>query len=490
MASNGSMTGPPSSSSFPSTSEFPTIPAQPSAVTEKVTSVDTATAAAILTNRVNWLRFVCTTLNFMMTVVFSFVLLGNAFSMDTITGPQVFFADRVLQSTANVQTSVLQNFITAQYGSKTKIMGLIDDTTLLPNLLPKMYEITGSNSILRIDAVHCNFLLFSALWIGSAFALCVTQVPAMNPLLWNTARVVLVHTWNFLGLILTIIIFTATTKWSDIPLSNLFYALVGQVMAWMYQYFHMVECTQSRNQLLHISHTAKVMMPTEQISSGKYSEELRKMIYMEFSVVGPMILVASMMPGALGIDEWRIQTVLFSSWTLFALLGLHLRFRKSLITDARAPLPEKADSADQDESKILSIPDTRGLDALGYLTYAIILVYVMLLNALGSQTFFDSPYATVRITQSRWAARVFVLVAAVLIFETIIKSVKMRFLAPVVPHGAVALSSTDAKTSQAWFILPSFVGNAVILIFGSFLVKVLAFSGLSDVNGLSTWYLM
>ena len=208
---------------------------------------------------------------------------------------------------------------------------------------------------------------------------------------------------------------------------------------------------------------------------------------MEFSIVGPMLLVAGMMPGAMGIDEWRIQTVLFSSWTLFALLGLHLRFRKSLVTDAQAPIEKEGDA--DDESAILSLPDSRGLDALGYLTYAIILVFVMLLNALGSQTFFDSPFATSRITQTRWGARVFILVAAILIFETIIKSIRMRFFATPIPYGTTAISRSDPRVHHEWLILPSFLGNATILVFGSFLVKVLFFSGLSDVNGLSTWYL-
>jgi hypothetical protein len=476
------MTGPPS---IPGLQEM----VYPPNISKEQTAAAAQKNTEEITNMVNWARFLCTSLNFLMTVVFSCVLLGNAFSMEHITGPQVFFVDRVLQSTANVPAPQLTTFIQTTYGSGTEILGLLDETTILPGLLPKMYEITGSNSILRIDAVHCNFLLFSALWIGSAFALCVTQIPQVNPLLWNTARVVLVHVWNFIGLILTIIIFSATTKWSEIPLSNLFYALVGQVMAWMYQYFHMVECTQSRNALLHISHISTVIMPTEQISSGKFSEELRKMIYMEFSIVGPMILVACMMPGSIGIDEWRIQTVLFSSWTLFALLGLHLRFRKSLVTDARTPV-DQTDNKESTESEILSIPDTRGLDALGYLTYAIVLVFAMLINAMGSQTFTDPPYATTRITQARWGARVFIIVSAVLVFETIIKSVRMRFFTPSAPYGTIAISSSDVRTSQAWFILPSFIGNALILVFGSFLVKVLVFSGLSDVNGLSTWYLV
>ncbi|KAJ1469871.1 hypothetical protein T484DRAFT_1981343, partial [Baffinella frigidus] len=93
-------------------------------------------------------------------------------------------------------------------------------------------------------------------------------------------------------------------------------------MAWVYQYFHMVECTQNNQ-------TEKLDMDYKVTGMGElgYSEEFRKLLYMELSVVAPMLLVAGMVPGAIGVDEWRVQTVLFSSWTLFALLGLRALLR-------------------------------------------------------------------------------------------------------------------------------------------------------------------
>jgi hypothetical protein len=429
---------------------------------------------------VNIARFGVTSLNFGMSVVFVFILLGNAFSMEGITGPQIFHADRVLQSSNGVDPAQLDQFIKQIYGPNTAILATVNDTTILASYLPTMYEISGTNSMLRIDAVHPNFMLFSALWISSAFALAMTQVPKIDALTWGFARVMIVHVWNVIGLILTIVIFTATTKWSEIPTSNLFYALVGQIMAWTYQYFHMVECSQLVKGMLEIQHIPNAQVVDDAHKNVVFSQEMRKLIYMEFSIVVPMLLVASSVPGTIGIDEWRIQTLLFSSWTLFALLGLHIRFRKSLVNDVRVegePVDPKHEYG-----------DPRGLDALGYLTYAIVVVFAMLMNAMGTSIFEDLSYATPRITQSRLGARFIIVVICVLVVETLFKSIKMRFFPAYVAPGQTTPTNSPETTKKEYMILPSFLANMTILAFGSFLVKVLIFSGVSDVNGLSTSY--
>ena len=432
-------------------------------------------------------RFFLTSLNFTMSVVFVVVLLTNAFTMDDITGIQVFHTDRVLQRYGTTQPAQMDTFAKQAFGLNTNILDMVQDVTILPEMLPKMYEVGGSNSMLRLDAVHCNFMLFSAMWIASAFSLCMTQWPMVEPLMWSHARVYIVHLWNLVGLIFTIVIFTATTRWSDIPTSNLFYALVGQAMAWMYQYFHMVECTQCYNGNLRISHKpAGFDMMDTMLSSSDFSTEMRKIIYMEFSVVTPMLLVSSLMPGVIGIDEWRIQTILFASWTLFALLGLHLRFRKSLVFDK---VPTASNNLGEPSTGFGDNvqTDELGLDALGYLTYAIILVYIMLINAMGTVTFYDPPYATARITQSRWGARVLIIVSGILVLETVYKSVMIRFFRSRVNTGKVRVKNENNPNGIDWWMLPSFIGNACIIGFGSFLVKVLIFSGVSDINGLSSW---
>jgi hypothetical protein len=439
-------------------------------------------AAAEMKSKVDMGRFVFTLLNFGMTVLFAVILLAHAFQMETITGKQVFFADRVLQSFTDTAPTEIDAFVKKAYGAETEITEIVDEITVLPTLLPKMYEISGSNSIMRLESVHCNFMLFSALWIASAFSLAMVQYPGKEPLQWDTLRVVVVHAWNLIGLIFTIVLFSATTKWGSIPTSNLFYAGVGQVMAWMYQYFHMVECTQVHVENLKIAYKSTQIDPLHVTDtsgdlldigvSTKFSSELRKIIYMEFSVVAPMIFVAGMMPGAIGIDEWRVQTVLFSSWTLFALLGLHLRYRKTL-QSVEVPSAVEGKQA-TDDSHI----DAKGLDALGYLTYALIMVYAMLLNAIGSNTFEDPPYATERIIQCRWGVRVLVAVTGFLVFETLAQTIKIRFWP----------ATGDNKRKSEWWMVPPFIENMLIIATGSLMVNILMFAGLSDVNALSTWY--
>jgi hypothetical protein len=430
---------------------------------------------------VDYGRFVLTLINFGTTVVLACVLLGHAFQMDSITGKQVFLADRVLQSFTDTPPVEIDAFIKKAYGMDTEVVQMIDEITALPLLLPTMYEISGSNSIMRLESVHCNFMLFSAFWIASAFSLAILHIPGTEPMVWNTFRVMIVHLWNLVGLIFTIVLFSATTKWGSIPTSNLFYALIGQVMAWMYQYFHMVECTQvhvANLKLKYVStqYSLNTTDKTRLFDIGlqtQYAGELRKIVYMDFSVVAPMLLVAGMMPGSSGIDEWRVQTVLFSSWTLFALLGLHLRYRKTLQS-----IDLKEDGVTNDRNI-----DAKGLDALGYLMYAILMVYIMLINAIGSDVFTDPPYTTERIRQCRWGVRALVAVAGFLVVETLVRTLKVRFW----PEWKDGEGHSLAKLTNHW-LLPSFIVNWLIIGFGSFTVNLLMFSGLSDVNGLSTWY--
>jgi hypothetical protein len=460
------------------------MPPQPAPTQD---SSKAAKAANEMKAKVDMGRFVFTLLNFGITVLFAVILLAHAFQMETITGKQIFVADRVLQSFTDTAPTEIDAFVKKAYGAETEITEIVDEITVLPTLLPKMYEISGSNSIMRLESVHCNFMLFSALWIASAFSLAMVQYPGKEPLQWDTLRVVVVHVWNLIGLIFTIVLFSATTKWGSIPTSNLFYAGVGQVMAWMYQYFHMVECTQVHVANLKIAYKSTQIDPLHVADTKdqlldlgvatKFSSELRKIIYMEFSVVAPMIFVAGMMPGAIGIDEWRVQTVLFSSWTLFALLGLHLRYRKTLqsVEEVEEEVPDAAGGKQAtDDSHI----DRKGLDALGYLTYALLMVFAMLLNAIGSNTFEDPPYATERIIQCRWSVRVLVAVTGFLVFETLAQTIKIRFW-PV---------TSEKSRKSEWWMVPPFIENMLIIAIGSLMVNILMFAGLSDVNALSTWY--
>ena len=254
-------------------------------------------------------RFILSGLNFAMTGVCTLWLAMNAFTMNTITGVQTFHADRVLQSVADPST-------TAGFG--LVYLPTVNLTTVLPGKVPTMYEVYGVKWMYRLDTIHCNFILFGALWVSSAFSLAAIQLPWDHQLQWGKVRLFVVHTWNFVGLSFTVVIFTATTNWSSVPISNLFYSLIFQRMGWVYQYFYMVQCTRQR------------AAENETDNQKDDNTEMRRLIYTEFSVVMPLLLISTMMPGATGIDAWGVQTVFSGSWPLYTLLGLHLGYRKSL----------------------------------------------------------------------------------------------------------------------------------------------------------------
>ena len=412
-------------------------------------------------------RFIVSTLNFGLTVVFTLWLVWNAFNMEKIEGMQTFFSDSVVQ----VETIYGAPIFPANMNYRPTN----DMTTVLPTKVPFMFEVFTTPSMVHLNAVHCNFLLFSALCISSAFSLTAMQFPWKNQLFWCKGRLLIVHGWNFLMLILTVVVFTATTKWSTIPISNLFYSLISQSLGWVFQYWYMVDCTSAL-----IATQAAVTDTGAKTMYKLTTTEMRGLIYTEYSVVMPLLLVSTMLPGANGIDTWRVQTVFFGSGVLFTLMGLHLRYRKSLCC------------ADGDQTELKS--DVSGLDGLGYITYAIILAFVMTLNALGGNTFYDTHYETTAITQCRWGRRIILFVTAMLILEAVIKSIIMRVKQFPSSDNKVATmyNGMGAKVKEyrtmiedTTGMMPSFIGNVVITIVGSFLVKVIIFAGIVNVNNLT-----
>jgi hypothetical protein len=143
------------------------------------------------------------------------------------------------------------------------------------------------------------------------------------------------------------------------------------------------------------------------------------------------------------------------------------------------PQPDKDPDLATGETNppVPTVKHKTGLDAIGYLTYAIIVVYIMLINALQPVIFYTPPYATTPVMQSRWGARVLFVVAGCFVLETIIKSFQMRFF----PHAIPRKSDVFGPTVE-------FVGNFLFVAFGSFLVKVFLFIGISNVNALTSWH--
>ena len=105
----------------------------------------------------------------------------------------------------------------------------------------------------------------------------------------------------------------------------------------------------------------------------------------------------------------------------------------------------------------------------------------MLLNAMGSDTLEDDTFTTTRTRQARWGLRTMVFVIGFLVLETMTVTLKIRFW-PYDPKKG----ESQTKNLDMWMI-PPFIANILIIAFGSLLVNILLFAGLSDVNGLSTF---
>ena len=120
-----------------------------------------------------------------------------------------------------------------------------------------------------------------------------------------------------------------------------------------------------------------------------------------------------------------------------------------------------------------------GFDAIGYLTYAIVVMYVMLFNALSPVIFIDAPFATEQISLCRAGARALFVITGVFVLETMMKSFGMRFR-----------DNLQGFIPELNMNILGFVFNLCYIICGSILVKILLFSGISNVNGLSAWELV
>ena len=197
------------------------------------------------------------------------------------------------------------------------------------------------------------------------------------------------HVWNLLLFVLTIFAYTRNVfQWGHIPTSNLIYGLVAQAMAWTYQYFFMVECTQ--DYILNKNHYDDLKLQNVQPAGNidmkdvneneDYPHVVRKNILMEYSIIAPILLVITFLPGTQGMDEWQVQTILFAGWTLFALMNLYYRYFYMIHSGG-----DKGHEFTGTEKEVAG-------DALGYLAYAIFILAAQLVNAMWNRIFLNYYY--------------------------------------------------------------------------------------------------
>jgi len=328
-------------------------------------------------NIMNWTRTLLVLLNFGLTVVFSIIL----FFLDLRTS-----AERDQAGVA--RTSITYHGANPPAGYPLK-KEFTDATLIGVNEIPALQQVwADEDQILQLSSVHAPFLFMIMLFVSSAFNLSLLHLNVLN---FQFLRVALVHVWNLLLFVFTILAYTRNVfQWGHIPTSNLVYGLIAQAMAWTYQYFFMVECTQ--DYILNQNHYDNLKLETvqpagkdvvdmKQVNENKnYPHAVRKNILMEYSIIAPIILVISFLPGTQGMDEWQVQTILFAGWTLFALMNLYYRYFYMIHSGGN-----KGHEFSNTERQVAG-------DALGYLAYAILILAAQLVNAMWNRIFLNYYY--------------------------------------------------------------------------------------------------
>ena len=324
----------------------------------------------------NWTRTLLVGANFLLTLIFSLIL---------------FVAD-LQASGERDQADVARTSIT-YHGANPPSGGFplkkdFHDASLVGvNEIPALRQVwADEDQILQLSSVHAPFLFMIVLFVSSAFNLSLLHLTILK---FQFLRVAVVHVWNLLLFVLTIFAYTRNVfQWGHIPTSNLIYGLVAQAMAWTYQYFFMVECTQ--DYILNKNHYDDLKLQNVQPAGNidmkdvneneDYPHVVRKNILMEYSIIAPILLVITFLPGTQGMDEWQVQTILFAGWTLFALMNLYYRYFYMIHSGG-----DKGHEFTGTEKEVAG-------DALGYLAYAIFILAAQLVNAMWNRIFLNYYY--------------------------------------------------------------------------------------------------
>ena len=323
----------------------------------------------------NWMRTLLVLANFVLTVVFSLIL---------------FFLDLRVSAERDqagfARTSITYHGANPPLGYPLK-QEFTDATLIGVNEIPALQQVwADEDQILQLSSVHAPFLFMIVLFVSSAFNLSLLH---LNILRFKFLRVAVVHVWNLLLFVFTILAYTRNVfQWGHIPTSNLVYGLIAQAMAWTYQYFFMVECTQEY--ILNENRYGDLKLQTVQpagdtdvseiYANEHYPHAVRKSILMEYSIIAPILLVISFLPGTQGMDEWQVQTILFAGWTLFALMNLYYRYFYMI------------HSGGADGHQFIGREKEVAGDALGYLAYAILVLAAQLVNAMWNKIFLNHYY--------------------------------------------------------------------------------------------------
>jgi hypothetical protein len=272
---------------------------------------------------------------------------------------------------------------------------------------PRLWQFSKSSSQFTMTTIHSQFLLFVALWIASAYSVCVVRLsvfPTANDWFNNNARIGIVSAWNLLGIVFIVVMFSneKAGHWGEVPVSNFLAGFIFVLISWVYQLGYLNEADQAT------SAAEDLNVPALDRTEVNEFTWVRRIIYLEMATTMPLLVVAAITPGADGIEQWRIQVTLFSIYLFFSILGLLERW-KSLgyeIADINSKLAVidpvgsaqrldgENDLSKMTENDMMQAYKTRVNmtrdthdKAVWFLAYGAFMCYVCVLNAIGFDLF-------------------------------------------------------------------------------------------------------
>lgn len=397
--------------------------------------------------------------NFVFGVVLTLWMLFLSASEDR-TGAQVFYTSMSYARRPVPSNKMFENTVRAMSNDTEPGVDTIPYIQVTPSLH------VGAASYFRLIEVHPQFLFFTSLAISSCFAITTFTFPWGDLHWFPLVRVIIIHVWNLLALIAVVVAFSTATEWTIIPISNLFYSIGMMGLTWLYSYWSMVDST---NTWLNAKDKVLVIAPLKQVGDfqGKDAQDLydsdeahtvRKNVIQEFSLTFPLYLASSLLQGNSGMDQWRMQTVFFSSWAFFAIYNIFYRFktahdaRKSLnLTDGKRALEKRA-----------------AANAAAFICFTLIITYVQLILSMGTRIIFSQgryPFFTSALNLMK-VGQFFVLLTLTLALADVIRVVfSMQWM-----------NQPEDNLSSGF----RFSGNMIFIVTGSILTKLFYFMALSN----------
>lgn len=325
-----------------------------------------------------------------------------------------------------------------------------------------LIEVSRSNDgYFIIAAVHPQFLFFSSLVISSCFALTSWTSPSGDVHYFSMSRVLIVHLWNLLSLVAIVIIYTTYTYWGHVPLSNFFYSLGLVGLTWIYSYWHMIDATHAwvRPATLGPNEMDVASSPDVQEEKNKNAADtVRKNIVQEMSLTFPLFFISTLLQGNAGMDQWRLQTIFFTSWAFFALYGMFYRFVETYLK--RESQKAKASAENHEDEKLACV------NAIAFIAFSMVVVFIQTVLALGTRIIFSSgrfPYFSDALNTMK-VGQLFMLLTMIVLLADVGRTVI-----------SIQWFDKDDLSSSL-----RFGGNIVIIALGSVLTKLFYFIALSN----------